>query len=100
MENETILGVVVPPTIRQEALDEASSLIHGDRQEEYGPPSVNFARIATIYSLLFPFHKWTPGDVALALLGLKLARAAQGYKRDTYIDLIGYGALAVEMNEE
>jgi len=29
-------------TVRQQALDQASTLIHGDRNKDYGPPQVNF----------------------------------------------------------
>lgn len=89
-------------TVRSKALDEAKALINGDRQEEYGTPQVNFQRIVDLWNVLIPrgdSKEWTRGDVALALLGLKMARAAQGYKRDTYVDIAGYAALAVELNE-
>lgn len=86
---------------RSKVLREANDLINGDRQEEYGTPRVNFRRIADLWDVLVPRPDgdWTEGDVALALLGLKLARAVQGYKRDTYVDVAGYAALAVELNE-
>jgi len=37
-------------TKRQQALDTASSLIHGPRNADYGPPKVNFQRIADRWS--------------------------------------------------
>jgi|SRR5690606_20858019 len=90
-----------PTPERTKALDEAKTLINGDRQEEYGTPQVNFQRIVDLWNVLIPRpdRSWSRGDVALALLGLKMARAAQGYKRDTYIDIAGYAGLAVELNE-
>lgn len=89
----------VPEPERSKVLSEADALINGDRQQEYGTPQVNFQRIADLWNVLIPGHTWTTGDVALAMLGVKLARAAQGYKRDTYVDIAGYAALAVELNE-
>jgi hypothetical protein len=95
---DTLLDEVDEPE-RSKVLAEANSLINGARQSEYGTPQVNFQRIANLWNVLIPGHDWKPGDVALAMLGLKMARAAQGYKRDTYVDIAGYAALAVELNE-
>lgn len=88
------------PPIRSQVLSEADALINGDRQEQYGPPAVNFGRIADFWDTLVPRHDpWTPADVALAMVGLKLARAAQGYGRDTAVDGAGYLALWAELSE-
>lgn len=86
---------------RSKALREARDTITGDRQNQYGDPATNFQRIADVWNVLVPRPEkpWSKGDVALALIGLKVARAAQGYTRDTYIDIAGYAALAVELNE-
>lgn len=102
MTDETLLGVVLPrtPYIREEILDEAGDIIVGDRQKEYGPPSVNFQRIADILKVLFPDRDWTPSDVALMMIALKLGRTPEGYKRDTAVDLVGYAALWAELSEE
>jgi len=108
--SETLLGVASPEDetavkstpedpARVIALREAAQLITGDRQQEYGPPEVNFQRIADVWSVLLG-RKFTPSEVALAMIGLKLARAAEGYKRDTYVDLAGYSALLIELAEK
>lgn len=97
-EPQTLLGVVLPEPIRVAVLKEAASLVTGDRQEEYGPPEVNFQRIADIWKILLGVE-FTPSQVALAMMGLKMARAAQGYKRDTMVDLAGYASLVVELEE-
>lgn len=88
-----------PVTPRVEALREAAALITGDRQDEYGPPEVNFQRIADLWKIVLGVE-FTPSQVALAMLCLKLARGAQGYKRDTYIDAAGYAALMIELAEK
>src|SRR6478609_2384349 len=87
---KTLLGVADPKDetathfldeqpARVVALREAAQLITGDRQQEYGPPEVNFQRIADVWSVLLG-REFTPSEVALAMIGLKLARAAEGYK--------------------
>lgn len=88
-----------PVTPREQVLTDASALIVGDRQADYGPPEVNFERIATIWRVLFPERAWTPADVALAMFGVKIGRAVQGYKRDTAVDMAGYAALWAELAE-
>jgi len=87
------------PTIREEILQEAQSLIVGDREHDYGAPEDNFQRIADVWNVLFPEANFTASDVALAMIGLKLARSPQGYKRDTAVDLAGYAALYAELQE-
>lgn len=96
-----LTGVVNPPEehTRVQILKEAAGLITGDRQEEYGTPQVNFQRIATMFQVLFPEREWTPADIAIAMLSLKLARGVQGYKRDTAVDAAGYAALWAELSE-
>lgn len=92
----------VPPRdkyAREIALEEAASLIVGDREQDYGPPEVNFQRIADILNIILPGKNFSAPDVALAMIGLKIARAAQGYKRDTYVDIAGYAALYIELSE-
>ena len=39
-------------TKRSDVLKQAEALITGDRQEAYGPPSVNFSRIAAGWSVI------------------------------------------------
>jgi hypothetical protein len=85
-------------TARQDILDTASLLIHGDRQASYGSPSENFQRIA---------DRWTqhlgvsiaPWQVCILMADLKLARLANGYHEDSVIDAVGYLALAAEMRQ-
>lgn len=89
--------------IRSKILQEANDIINGERQAQYGPPEVNFKRIADLWNIQFPEYAridpWTPEKVAFALLGLKVARHIQGYKEDTCVDLAGYAALIAELSE-
>lgn len=81
------------PTILQEAHD----LIFGDRQEDYGKPGECLGRIADIWNAQLNKklrENLTGHDVALLMAGLKLARAAHRYKRDSLVDAAGYLALA------
>jgi hypothetical protein len=89
---------------RVAVLKEAASLITGDREAEYGTPQVNFQRIADLWNvqlahLLKDDVKIQPTDVALAMLQVKLGRAVQSPKRDTFVDIAGYAGLAFELSE-
>lgn len=86
-------------TPRQDVLDEASKLVHGDRNASYGEPTQNFTDTAALWNLQFS-HKlkepFTSTDVALALVQLKLARIKASPKRDNWADIIGYAACGFE----
>tara|TARA_R100001594_G_scaffold99610_1_gene134148 strand:+ start:688 stop:1074 length:387 start_codon:yes stop_codon:yes gene_type:complete len=86
-----------PENLRTKILNEASDLINGDRQAEYGPPSKNFKSIADIWNA-GEDQKIEPWEAALKLAGLKIARL-KGPKPswDSFRDGIGYVALAAEL---
>lgn len=94
IENET-------STIRGGVLLEAKSLIEGDRNVTYGTPTENFTNIAAVWNVLFA-HKFsennafTPGDVAEAMIALKLCRNIAEKKRDNAVDIAGYAACGYE----
>lgn len=83
--------------IRSDVLSEASGLINGDRQKQYGTPAENFARVATIWGVILGIDV-TAREVALCMAGLKLARLANGPHRDSSVDLAGYAALEAELS--
>lgn len=93
----------VVPNRRSVVLQTAEKLINGDRARDYGEPAENFGRIADLWNAQFgkklraPF---TAGDVALALVHLKLSRLANtpGHE-DSFVDAIGYLALGAEIAE-
>jgi len=74
-------------------LAEADNIAGEDRSRDYGHPLLNHQRIAAIWnvqlagSLKTPI---TPRQVALMMIGVKLAREANTPKRDNLIDIAGY----------
>lgn len=83
----------------QAALDQASSLINGPRQEAYGSPHENFERLAIRISQIIKAPV-TKRQAAQILVELKLSRLANGYQEDSVIDAIAYLALMMELSDE
>ena len=77
-------------------LDEAKQTITGERQDQYGAPEDSFPRIAA-YWMIYLGTFVSPLDVAHLMALMKLARAqGQGFRRDNYVDLAGYAAIAAD----
>ena len=84
--------------------EEALKVINGERQNQYGHPEDSFSAIATLWQ---GYLRTAMGDedleisatdVALMMVLLKIARImGQGRSEDSYVDAIGYLALAGEM---
>jgi hypothetical protein len=89
-------------------LEEVDKTINGERQDQYGSPENNFQNIAdywnTYIQIRFPLYAnpLTPQDVARMLCLVKLARMhGQKYKRDNWVDAIGYLAIEADrLNHE
>lgn len=86
---------------RQIALDEAGRIISGQRDAQYGGPEDNFLRIAKIWSVILGTNV-TSEDVAMCMVGLKVARYASksGFQPDTWIDIAGYAGCGYEVGEK
>ena len=82
-------------------LNEASNLINGQRQKNYGTPEENHLRIAAIWSVVLHNKlkaSITPEEVIACMVGVKLGRLANDIShRDSWVDIIGYAALGGEM---
>jgi len=79
----------VKPTI----LDEAASIVFGDREKAYDHPSRNFESTAKIWNGILAYKlnaSITPEEVALCMVGLKLARESHRHSRDNLVDAAGY----------
>lgn len=75
---------------------DAETLINGDRNVDYGPPSEDFSRTAAMWSAYFKIPV-EASDVAAALVMVKLSRIAQSpTKRDHWVDICGYAACGWE----
>ncbi len=82
-------------------LQEAQDIIHGRRQEDYGHPAVNLQRIADLWTTYVGGHIcFSPDDVAVMMIMVKIGRLMNGYQRDSVIDLCGYAALLERLRED
>ena len=86
---------------RKQILELAEQCICCDREYEYGKPESNLALIADFWNdyignrMQDCFHA---EDVAVMMALLKVARITTGtFKADSYIDAVGYLALAGEI---
>lgn len=95
LSTKPLMGEETP---RSGILSEAESLVDGDRQDRYGTPKENFARISKLWSAYLGVEI-SPVQVANCMSLLKISRAVHSNKRDTYVDLAGYAALAGELAE-
>ena len=76
-------------------LNEAAETI-GDRGLEYGHPAVNIKRISELWSSYFG-REIDPLDVCICMALVKISRLVETPKRDSFVDLVSYAALAGEM---
>lgn len=74
-------------------LEEAMTLIAGDRHEDYGPADVEFDRIAIGWRVIFADGVVDNRRVALAMVWLKSCRELASNKRDNWVDIAGYAGL-------
>ena len=87
-------------------LIEADALINGQRQADYGDKLQNFSQIAmfwqaTLAAKLAPGQAITPEDVALCMMGVKMARLAKSPDhRDSILDVAGYAGCYDKLQEE
>lgn len=75
----------------------AASIVADDRQYEYGHPLDNLDRAARIWGVILGTEV-TAEQVALCMVGMKIARQVHKPKPDTIVDIIGY-ALTLHMVE-
>ncbi len=68
---------------------EADQIINGQRRTDYGGVKESFGRIAKLWSAALD-HEVTAEQVGLCMVLLKVSRAAQGFQRDSLVDIAGY----------
>ncbi len=101
-------------------LEEVEKILSGARRKDYGTPKESFKRIADYWNaylchkrdlvdrsaheedLPYEFLRGTyldTRDVAMMMVLFKIAREENGHTHDSCVDIIGYTALADEMEE-
>lgn len=84
---------------KESVLQEAARLVEGgDRRQQYGGPFDSFSDIAKGWSMVFGIDV-TPEQVALAMIVMKVARAKNGFHRDSIVDIAGYARCAEFIQE-
>ena len=80
-------------------LEEAHSIIYGDREKTYGHPAKNLLNIAKLWSIYLD-KEVTAQDVATMMVLLKIARLKnQPDHRDSLVDSVGYLSLIERIKE-
>jgi len=73
--------------------EKANRLVSGERQWSYDHPKNNCERIAKIWEVITG-KSFSPREVALCMIGLKLAREAYHHSEDNLVDIAGYAQVA------
>ena len=82
---------------RDELFATAAGLISGDRQDVYGTARENFTDIGNLWAVVFG-HPVSPEQVALCCVLIKVARLVKTPSHaDSWVDILGYGALGGEI---
>lgn len=85
-------------------LVEAERIINGQRRADYGGPLESFTRIANYWTAYLQSRPAngpiTPENVAMMMVMMKIARAEQGYHRDSLVDVAGYAGCVELMQRE
>lgn len=82
---------------REQVLEQAKTMVCGQREHDYGKPEDNFGRIADLWTAYLG-EPIDSVDVAMCMALLKIARIKGGGTDDCFIDLAGYAACGGELN--
>jgi hypothetical protein len=84
---------------RTELLREAETLVNGDRNNSYGPPTQDFDRTAIMWTAYLDGRRILEAhDVAAMMILLKLSRISwDPTNRDSWVDIAGYAACGYEI---
>jgi len=95
------LGALAPQSPRAAILSEATELVTGDRNAQYGPPTQDFSRSAAAlnaYGYRGPEGRQLQAhDIAILITAVKISRLMWlPGKRDSWVDVAGYAACGYE----
>jgi len=84
---------------RTEFLEEIAGILT-DREDQYGAPERLFREIARVWSMILSFEV-EPEQVALCMMGVKLARLSRNWSHaDSIRDVAGYAAILSQLVSE
>jgi hypothetical protein len=83
----------------QDLAEYASRLVFDDRNSDYGHPLDNLDRAAKIWAVILGVEV-TAEQVALCMVGMKMAREINKPKLDNTTDGIGYWLTLAEIRQE
>lgn len=80
--------------------DPEQAQVAADRQVEYGDAADTHRRIAAMWNQIVPQGgRWSPVDVTLAMIAVKVVRAAKNPKHaDSWIDIVGYARIGQDLS--
>lgn len=84
------------PEPKESVCQEAHRIINGQRRTDYGGPKESFERIAALWSPVLGVEV-KPEQVAICMIQLKVARAVNGWQRDSLTDICGYAGCAAKV---
>lgn len=97
---------------KNDILEEADKIINGERNDDYGKPEDCFREVARYWNTYIraiiakgdsgkPLYHWqeiiNSHDVAMMMVLLKVARTNKSKKKDNYVDIAGYAAIAEKL---
>jgi hypothetical protein len=99
--NYTQLNIMNTMSTKKTILEEAQEIIFQRKEEkerDYGPIHGSFVDTAGIASILTG-KQLTPQDCYKVMIALKMSRMGRSFKRDTYVDAVGYMAALAQFEE-
>jgi len=84
--------------VPENILEEATRIVDGPRQDDYGHPKHSYGQIGRAWGVILGYEV-SAREVCLCLITMKIMRDLHKPKRDNLVDIAGY-ARVIEMIEE